>query len=151
MTKSFAGSCLCGQVAFSLIGEPTTFYTCHCKRCQKVTGSSNAANIFVSSAALEWLKGADFVTDFALHSEGYFNAAFCRNCGSPVPRQARSGDFIIVPAGCLDDGPTLSPERAIFWSDRASWFDAACEAERFIGYDKKVSTVNETAKRDPPS
>jgi hypothetical protein len=139
MTERFTGSCLCGQIAFTLTGDPTTFYTCHCGRCQKITGSSNAANIFVSSASLEWVRGEDRISSFELSPESYFNAAFCGSCGSPVPRRARSGDFVIVPAGSLDDGPPLSPERAIFWNDRARWFDEACRAKRFSGYDGAVA------------
>ena len=145
MRETFTGSCLCGQVAFSLTGEATSFYTCHCSRCQKVTGSSNAANIFIASATLEWIKGEDRVVNYALSPESYFNTAFCNHCGSPVPRQARSGDFMIVPAGCLDDGPMLSPERTIFWSNRAVWFDAVGEAERFITYDGTVADADRKA------
>lgn len=137
MTEAFAGSCLCGDIAFKLTGDVKTFYTCHCNRCQKVSGASNAANIFVSSASLEWIKGSEQITTFALSPDTYFNTSFCRRCGAPVPRQARSGDFVIVPAGCLDTGPTLTPERTIFWDNRATWFEAACEAERFSGYDGK--------------
>ena len=138
MTDVLTGSCLCGRVAFKLTGDPTSFYTCHCSRCQKVTGSSNAANIFLESATLEWITGGDGVANFTLSPESYFNTAFCKHCGSSIPRQARSGDFIIVPAGCLDDGPELSPDRTIFWNDRAPWFDGVGEAERFIAYDGNV-------------
>lgn len=138
MTEIFTGGCLCGQVAFKLTGDPTLFYTCHCNRCRKITGSSNAANIFVSAAKLEWIGGKDRVTNFVLSTETNFNAAFCCNCGSPVPRQARSGDFVIVPAGCLDSGPPLSPARTIFWNDRAEWFEEACQAQRLAGYDQPI-------------
>jgi len=141
LSAVFSGSCLCGQVAFRLVGTPTAFYTCHCKRCQKISGSSNAANIFVSSADLTWLTGEALVAHFRLSPDTAFNAAFCRACGAPVPRQANSGDFIIVPAGCLDEGPSLTPRRAIFWSGSAEWFEAACAAERFDGYDRRVADV----------
>lgn len=56
-----------------------------------------------------------------------------------MPRKAESGDFMIIPAGCLDQWPELLPERTIFWGNRARWFEAACEAERFTGYNEKAS------------
>jgi hypothetical protein len=134
MSEGLKGSCVCGAVAFEVKGPFSAFYTCHCSRCQKTTGSSNAANLFAPAGSVRWLAGRSLVTDFSLATARYFNAAFCSVCGSPVPRHARSGDFEIVPAGALDDPPPISPDRTIFWSDRAPWFEAACEAARFDGY-----------------
>lgn len=138
MTGTLRGSCLCGKVRFELTGTPTTFYTCHCRRCQKITGSSNAANLFAPSGSVRWLSGEQDITSYHLSPETVFNATFCSTCGSPVPRRARSGDFMVIPAGCLDDPPQLSPERAIFWTDRAPWFEAACRAPRFADYKQAV-------------
>ena len=117
-----------------MTGPFTAFYVCHCSRCRKITGSSNGVNLFAQSGAVRWLSGKADVTEFALPDASYFNAAFCRLCGSHVPRHARSGDFEIVPAGSLDDPPPGAPDRAIFWSDRAPWFEAACQAPHFSGY-----------------
>jgi hypothetical protein len=137
MTK-LHGSCLCGKVRFELTEAPTKFYSCHCRRCRKITGSSNAANLFAPSGSIRWVQGEESITSFVLSSETFFNAAFCSGCGSPVPRHARSGDFMIIPAGCLDDEPPLAPQRTIFWNDRASWFEPACRAQRFANYDSPI-------------
>jgi hypothetical protein len=134
MAEDLGGSCLCGQVSFRVSGPFRAFYTCHCHRCRKATGSSNAANIFAPSSSVSWLSGEHLVTQFALADADFFNAAFCRVCGAPVPRRARSGDFVIVPAGCLDDEPPMPPDRAIFWSERASWYDASCDTRRYDGH-----------------
>ena len=138
MTTMLRGSCLCGKVQFELSEEPTTFYTCHCRRCRKITGASSAANLFAPSGSIHWVQGEDAVTSFVLSPESFFNAAFCSACGSPVPRRARSGDFMIIPAGSLDDEPPLAPQRTIFWNDRASWFQPACRAPRFANYEEAV-------------
>jgi hypothetical protein len=134
MSQTLHGSCLCGRVKFEIAGPITAFYACHCGRCRKASGSAHGMNIFVGPDSVRWIAGEDLVTNFALSDASYFNAAFCRVCGSPAPRKARSGDFEIVPAGSLDDSPLQPPDRTIFWDDRASWFDAACEAPRFAGY-----------------
>ena len=134
MADVLRGSCVCGRVTFEVAGPFTHFYTCHCSRCRKITGSSHAANLFAASGSVRWLSGEDLVTSFALDTASYFNAAFCSVCGSHVPRHARSGDFEIVPAGSLDDPPPIAPDRAIFWDDRAPWFEASCETPRYGGY-----------------
>jgi hypothetical protein len=141
MSDGFKGSCLCGQVTFEVSGPFTRFYTCHCSRCRKISGASNAANIFAASGATTWRSGEQLVTSFALSDASYFNAAFCKVCGSPVPRRARSGDFEIIPAGSLDDPPPIMPDQAIFWDDRAPWFDASCQAKRYNGYGPTLPSV----------
>lgn len=134
MQERWKGSCLCGQVAFEVSGPFTRFYICHCNRCQKISGASSAANLFAASGATQWRSGEDLVTTFALSEASFFNAAFCRVCGSPVPRRARSGNFEIIPAGSLDEQPPIVPDRAIFWDERAPWFEASCLAKRYSGY-----------------
>ena len=134
MAERLRGSCVCGRVRFVVAGPFTAFYVCHCARCQKVSGSSHAANLFAKSGSVRWLSGQALVTNFALETASFFNGAFCSHCGSPVPRHARSGDFEIVPAGSLDDPPPISPDRAIFWDERAAWFEASCQAKRYAGY-----------------
>jgi len=138
MTTNLHGSCLCGKVQFELTEAPTKFYSCHSRRCRKITGSSNAANLFAPSGSIRWLQGEENITSFALSPETFFNAAFCSACGSPLPRRARSGDFMIIPAGYLDDEPPLAPQGTIFWNDRASWFEPACRAPRYANYDTKI-------------
>ncbi len=135
MTK-LAGSCICGLVSFEILGEFSDFYMCHCHRCQKITGSAHAANIFSDSGSITWLSGENEITSFTLSGAKYFNHNFCSNCGSPVPRKARSGEFLIIPAGSLDSDPIIAPQRNIFWENRASWYDAGCMSKKYRSDEK---------------
>ena len=45
----YVGSCLCGAVKFEVHGDFDSFYLCHCRYCQKDTGSAHAANLFSQS------------------------------------------------------------------------------------------------------
>ena len=47
-----AGGCLCGKVRYSANTEPAFVGICHCKDCQKFTGSAFAVAIGVPEAAL---------------------------------------------------------------------------------------------------
>ena len=38
------GSCACGSVQYKMIGEPMVTHACHCRDCQKLTGSAFVMN-----------------------------------------------------------------------------------------------------------
>ncbi|MCV0429494.1 MAG: GFA family protein [Roseibium sp.] len=115
-----AGSCLCGTVKFEIKGEFESFFLCHCKHCQKDTGSAHAANLFSTSAQLSWLAGEDFATAFNL-PETRHKKSFCAKCGSAVPNLQMDGKLLVVPAGSLDTAPDLRPNGHIFTASRADW------------------------------
>lgn len=119
------GGCLCQSVSFRLVGRLTSFYLCFCSQCQKASGSSNAANLFVEPSRFELNDEMGCFQEFELSPETYFNKAFCSNCGSPLPCNAKSGDFIIVPAGILDTEVPADLDRVIHWHDRPRWHAGA--------------------------
>ncbi|MCP8899599.1 GFA family protein [Gilvimarinus xylanilyticus] len=114
-----SGSCLCGAVTFDVKGDFDSFYICHCRYCQKGTGSAFAANLFVPAGALTWLSGKETVTSFTLPSTAH-RKSFCNVCGSAVPGVEDSGD-VLVPAGCLDTEVVIPPTANIFNASRARW------------------------------
>jgi hypothetical protein len=46
------GGCLCGAVRYTAEADPTSTTVCHCRDCQKFTGSAFAALVRVSKEAL---------------------------------------------------------------------------------------------------
>jgi hypothetical protein len=104
---------------------------CHCKYCQKDTGSAHAANLFTQSAKLIWLAGVDAVTSFTLPGT-HHNKSFCRFCGSALP-STQFADLLVVPAGCLDTEVSLLPAAHIFTSSRAVWEEAIGDVPEFGG------------------
>jgi hypothetical protein len=134
VTESINGSCVCGLVSFRVSEPFDSFYFCHCSRCRRSTGSAHAANIFARLDRIDWLSGKDQIKNFELPEAEFFNKSFCSKCGSPVPHKARSGNFLIIPAGSLDSAPSLSPQNNIFWDDRADWYDDGCNSEKISGY-----------------
>ena len=68
-----------------------------------------------------WTSGHDQVVRFDLPAARSFATTFCRRCGAPLPHHTRSGREIVVPAGSLDDDPSLHPQAHIFWESRPGW------------------------------
>ena len=126
-----SGSCLCGTVKYEIEGDFESFYLCHCRHCQKDTGSAHAANLFSQSAELTWLAGADAVTSFTLPGTRH-NKSFCKLCGSALPDTQIAG-LLVVPAGGLDTEISLSPTAHIFLSSKAAWEEASAGVPEFEG------------------
>lgn len=115
-----SGSCLCSAVKFEIEGSFENFFLCHCKHCQKDTGSAHAANLFSSSAKLNWLKGIDHVKTHTLAGTRH-TKSFCFNCGSALPNIQLGGALLVVPAGSLDSPVKMTPNAHLFVSSRADW------------------------------
>lgn len=116
----YNGSCLCGKVAFEIDGEFDNFYFCHCERCRKDTGSAHAANLFSTTAKLNWLSGEDGVSTFHFNSDGH-KRSFCSICGSALPNLQFDSSLLVVPAGCIDGDIHVKPSGHIYYANRANW------------------------------
>jgi len=133
MPKITAG-CLCGAVRFELNDDFHQFNLCHCKQCQRATGSAHASNLFTGPDNIRWTKGADKVKRFDLPGRAISNA-FCVECGSGMPYLSKSGGALVVPAGLLDSAFASSPATGnIFWAERADWYDGALTADHHAAF-----------------
>jgi hypothetical protein len=117
---TLAGSCLCGAVAYTATGEEKRFYHCHCSRCRKVSGTGHCSNLFLEGA-LQWQRGEDLLSSYLPPGATRFRNCFCRVCGSRMPRYDAEHGTVFIPAGSLDDEPSLQPQARIFCSSRAAW------------------------------
>lgn len=128
------GSCLCGKVAFEVTGKPLLFLYCHCRSCQKSTGSIHAANMAFPQGAFRWRRGEALIERFVdtLENPG-FPRWFCRCCGSPVPKLSRDGRFWVVQSGLMDADPGARPQGNIYWAEHAPWYAAADQLPKCEG------------------
>jgi len=134
MSEVIRGGCLCGKVAFTVSAPFEQFHLCHCRRCQKATGTAHASLLFGKPESLKWLSGEELIKNFKLPEAKFFAKSFCSECGSVLPRVMRDGAVLMVPAGLLDDDPKIKPQDHIFWKDRAVWNDDTLEAPCFEEY-----------------
>jgi hypothetical protein len=126
------GSCLCSKVKYQLKPPFKLFQYCHCSRCQKVTGSAHAANIYIKAEQLIWLQGAEQIGRFEHPEAKYYATQFCTNCGSNLPWQVKGGDTVVVPAGTLDDASSeVKPKQSIHWRSRAPWYEETSSICKF--------------------
>lgn len=124
------GSCLCGRVKFEINGSFESFFLCHCKFCQKDTGSAHGANLFSGNATLSWLSGETNVKSFQLPGTVHVKS-FCGECGSAMPKMQMEGKMLVVPAGSLDGEVTLKPTAHIFYSRNPAWAEGLERVNKF--------------------
>ena len=128
------GSCLCGAVTYEVRAPFLRFAHCHCSRCRKATGSAHATNLYASPDRFAWTSGEEHVVRFDLPTAKGFATTFCRLCGSPLPHHTRSGRELVVPAGSLDDPPSLRPNARIFLDSTVPWACATDDVPGFSEY-----------------
>lgn len=112
-----------------MIGSFEGFFLCHCSRCRKDTGSSNAANLFSEASELHWISGASLVTAYQLPGTRHARS-FCSACGSALPMVQTDGT-LLTPAGSLDTDVPIRPQGHIFMDSRANWDEALEELPGF--------------------
>lgn len=115
-----SGSCLCGEVQYTVEGKFDHFFLCHCRHCQKDTGSAHAANLFSHGGQLTWRQGEALVTSFTLEGSRHCKS-FCSRCGSALPSLQLEGELLVVPAGSVDEPLQQRPNAHLFTRSRASW------------------------------
>ena len=57
MPTPFSGGCACGAIRYECSAEPLLPLNCHCRDCQRASGSAYAAVLAVPVAAFTLTKG----------------------------------------------------------------------------------------------
>jgi hypothetical protein len=115
----YTGSCLCKSVRYEVSGELGDFGFCHCRSCQKASGSAHAANAPVDRARFRLLGGAETLREY--ESPGK-RRVFCSTCGAPLYAYLTTQPEVIrLRLGSLDTPFTGQPRAHTFVAERAPW------------------------------
>jgi hypothetical protein len=116
------GRCLCGAVEYSSDAEPVFQAVCHCRDCQRQTGSAFSVIVGVPADQFE-LKG-ELATAVTIGEDHGREARrrFCPRCGSPVITESDGyPGVVIVKAGTLDDPGWLEPQVEVWGRSAHTW------------------------------
>jgi hypothetical protein len=113
----YEGGCECGSVRYRMNDEPIFVNCCHCRQCQKISGSAFAINGMIEHQRLELLEGED-----ALGTEGG-GGARCKKCRTLLwGEHPRFGDAIkFVRIGTLDESEHIKPDAHFFVRSKHPW------------------------------
>ena len=126
-----AGGCLCGKVRYSANAEPAFVGVCHCKDCQKFSGSAFAVVVGVPEAAF-LVQGTVAMYSKAGDTGKSVERRFCPDCGSSIVEATASMPGIaMINSGTLDDASWVKPAMQIFCDSAQQWVQLGGEMQRF--------------------
>ena len=120
----FDGGCDCGEVRYRMIAAPLFVHCCHCRWCQRETGSAFALNALVESDRVELLAGEPEIVDTPSSSGKGQWIARCPKCRIAVwsTYAMAVGDRIrFIRVGTLDEPGRLPPDIHIFTASKQPW------------------------------
>ena len=115
------GQCLCGAVTFSINGEQQAAGQCHCKDCQRASGTGHMSLAFFKREDVD-LQGETASYAVTADSGNTNTRHFCPKCGGRVfgENSARPGVMAIA-VGAIDDNSWFQTQRVVYTKDRPAW------------------------------
>jgi hypothetical protein len=122
MASDLEGGCACGAVRYRLTSAPMFVHCCHCRDCQRQTGSAFVINALIETDRITLLAGDPAPVAMPTDSGRPHIIHRCRACqialwsdygGRPALRFVR--------VGTLDDPAALSPDVHIYTRSKLPW------------------------------
>ena len=114
-------TCCCGELSATTNGPPAMVALCHCRSCQRRTGSAFGVAVLFNSENVQCAGEAKAYTR-AGNSGHDVTFNFCPSCGTTVywMPDAYPG-LTAVGLGCFDDPSGLEPEIVVYGHLQHSW------------------------------
>lgn len=105
MAEPMTGGCACGRVRYTAQIHDDDAYLCHCRMCQRATGSVSVAFKNVEQADVSWEHEPDWYDSSAIAVRPY-----CRACGTSLGFKFKQGsDKIDLTVASFDDPSRFKP------------------------------------------
>ena len=122
-TSPLTGHCTCNNVRYRMTGRPLFVHCCHCRWCQRETGTAFALNAMIEADRLTLLQGAPEVVRTPSNSGKGQKIWRCPRCRIALwSNYAGAGDAVhFVRVGTLDEPDRLPPDIHIYTSTKQPW------------------------------
>ncbi len=114
-------SCQCGALSATLPGPCDQIVACHCRACQRRSGSPFGVVAYYPADQLELLGEPSSYTRIA-DSGGSFTTWFCPTCGTTLwcTIDLKPG-MIGIPVGAIEDKRSFAPVRSVWEQSMHPW------------------------------
>lgn len=134
MASRFEGGCFCGAIRYECSDQPLFMINCHCRDCQKLSGSAYAAIVSMRKAAFRLIKGQPKLHTATADSGCTVTRCFCGECGAPVYHTLSAlPDIVGIKAASLDDPSWYNPTMNIYTKSAQPWDYMNPQLKTFTG------------------
>jgi len=150
INKPGDGGCQCGNIRYRLSAKPQMLYACHCRDCQKQSGSAFGMSLIMQSQHVEFIEGAESMRSWDTPGAdgGIKRCHFCPNCGTRIMHGSNvPGQSVSIKAGSLDDTRNLQPTAHIWLQSAQPWLEI--DRERYLCFQTEPRDTAVLAKQQP--
>jgi hypothetical protein len=114
---TWTGGCLCEEIRYEISADPIWVGICHCRWCQRHSGSAFLTLAMFQTDDVIWLKAKPAV----FQSSPEVERGFCPRCGSTLTFARGGRNEMNVTAGSLDNPNVIQPMQHIFSEQKCAW------------------------------
>ena len=106
MVEKMSGGCACGRIRYAAEVEGDDAYLCHCRMCQRSSGSISLALKNVKAANVAWDREPDWYDSSPIALRPY-----CRECGTSLGFKFKEGsENMDLTVASFDDPSGFKPK-----------------------------------------
>lgn len=122
MSEKHQGQCFCGAVRYRLRSRPIFVNCCHCRDCQRQTGSAFALNGMIETDRIEIVQGTPAMVTVSTGSGRPHDIYRCAECQTALwSDYGRRGWLSFVRVTTLDEADAFPPDAHIFTRSKLPW------------------------------
>ena len=142
------GGCPCGAVRYRLTAPPLIVHACHCRDCQRLSGSAFALNMWIEKSCVEADHASPKSVMLTAGSGKPHQVFFCGDCTNHLWSRyhAAPGDTLLVRAGTLDQPERIKPDVHIFTRSKLPWLPLPADARNFAAFYKLAEVWPEESR-----
>ena len=149
MSSTFEGGCACGRMRYRLESKPMFVHCCHCRDCQRQTGSAFVINALIETDRVNKLKGETEAVPVPTDSGRPHAIHRCPVCKVAVWSHYGGREKLsFIRVGALDDPSALPPDVHIYTRSKLPWVALPDGVPAFEAYyDSKTLWPAESLER----
>ena len=138
------GGCTCGEVRYRLTRPPMVVHCCHCRWCQRETGTAFALNAMVEADCVKLLRGQPELVDTPSNSGKGQQIARCPYCHIAVwSHYAGAGALLcFIRVGTLDNPDAFPPDIHIYTASKQPWVILPPDTPAFEEYYRRSKQLS---------
>ncbi|WP_128291548.1 GFA family protein [Afifella aestuarii] len=135
MPVELEGGCSCKEVRYRLTSRPMFVHCCHCRDCQRETGSAFVLNALIERDRIELFKAEPVVVTLPTASGLPHDVYRCPNCQIALwSDYGRRGLLSFLRVGTLDNPHVLAPDVHIYTRSKVPWLELPADVPAFEEY-----------------